>query len=69
MMVLPRRSSVPRPRLATRSFSLKGHGWSQFTNADLIRRTADHIAANAPAGASSGWYPADPADPADPDDR
>ena len=37
---------------------MKGHGWSPFTNADLIRRMADHIAANAPAGASTAWYEA-----------
>ena len=35
---------------------MKGHLWSPFTNADLVRRMADHIAANAPAGASMAWY-------------
>ena len=35
---------------------MKGHGWSPFTNAELIRRMADHIAGNAPAGASRAWY-------------
>lgn len=29
---------------------------SPFTNADLIRRMADHIASNALAGASMAWY-------------
>ncbi len=29
---------------------------SPFTNADLIRRMADHIAGNALAGASMAWY-------------
>ena len=35
---------------------LKGHGWSPFTNAELVRRMAHHIAGNAPAGASLAWY-------------
>ena len=35
---------------------MKGHGWSPFTNAELVRRMADHIAGNAPAGASLAWY-------------
>ena len=39
---------------------MKGHGWSPFTNADLVRRMADHIAATAPAGAPTAWYSADP---------
>jgi hypothetical protein len=37
---------------------MKGHLWSPFTNAELVRRMADHIAANAPAGASTTWYEA-----------
>ena len=37
---------------------MKGHLWSPFTNADLVRRMADHIAGNAPAGASTAWYEA-----------
>ena len=36
----------------------KGHGWSPFTNAELVRRMAEHIAGNAPAGAANAWYPA-----------
>ena len=35
---------------------MKGHGWSPFTNAEFVRRMADHLAANAPAGASTAWY-------------
>ena len=31
--------------------------------AGIAHARAAHIAANGPAGASSGWYPADPADP------
>ena len=34
---------------------MKGHLWSPFTNADLVRRMADHVARNAPAGASLAW--------------
>ena len=34
---------------------MKGHLWSPFTNADLVRRMADHVAGNAPAGASTAW--------------
>ena len=34
---------------------MKGHLWSPFTNADLVRRMADHVAANTPAGASRAW--------------
>ena len=34
---------------------MKGHFWSPFTNADLVRRMADHVAVNAPAGASTAW--------------
>ena len=34
---------------------MKGHLWSPFTNADLVRRMADHVARNAPAGASTAW--------------
>ena len=37
---------------------MKGHGSSPFANAELVRRMADHIAANAPAGASTAWYEA-----------
>ena len=37
---------------------MKGHGWSPFTNAELVRRMAEHMAANAPAGASNAWYTA-----------
>jgi hypothetical protein len=37
---------------------MKGHLWSPFTNAELVRRMADHIAANAPAGVSTAWYEA-----------
>ncbi len=39
---------------------MKGHLWSPFTNAELVRRMAEHIAGNAPAGASSGWYTGGP---------
>ena len=35
---------------------MKGHGWSPFTNAELVRRMAEHIAGNAPAGAPKAWY-------------
>ena len=35
---------------------MKGHLWTPFTNAELVRRMADHIAGNAPAGASTTWY-------------
>ena len=35
---------------------MKGHLWSPFTNAQLVRRMADHIAADAPAGASKAWH-------------
>ena len=35
---------------------MKGHGWSPYTNAELVRRMAAHIAGNAPAGASNAWY-------------
>ena len=31
---------------------MKGHGWSPFTNAELVRRMAAHVAGNAPAGAA-----------------
>ena len=34
---------------------MKGHGWSPFTNAVLVRRMAEHIAGNAPAGAPNAW--------------
>ena len=34
---------------------MKGHLWSPFTNADLVRRMADHVARNAPAGAPTAW--------------
>ena len=34
---------------------MKGHGWSPFTNAELVRRMAAHVAATAPAGASTAW--------------
>ena len=34
---------------------MKGHLWSPFTNAELVRRMADHVARNAPAGASTAW--------------
>ena len=37
---------------------MKGHLWSPFTNAELVRRMADHIAGNAPAGASTAWHEA-----------
>ena len=37
---------------------VKGHGWSPFTNAELVRRMAEHIAGNAPAGAANDWYTA-----------
>ncbi|MCY4024843.1 MAG: alpha/beta hydrolase-fold protein [Acidobacteria bacterium] len=37
---------------------LKGHGWSPFTNAELVRRMADHVAGNAPAGAPNAWFAA-----------
>ncbi|MYN64127.1 MAG: hypothetical protein F4X11_03735 [Acidobacteria bacterium] len=37
---------------------MKGHLWSPFTNAELVRRMADHISGNAPAGASTAWYEA-----------
>ena len=37
---------------------MKGHLWSPFTNADLVRRMADHIAGNAPTGASTAWHKA-----------
>ena len=36
----------------------KGHGWSPFTNAELVRRMAAHIAGNAPAGAPNAWFAA-----------
>ena len=36
---------------------MKGHLWSPFTNAELVRRMADHVAGDAPAGASTAWYP------------
>ena len=39
---------------------MKGHLWSPFTNADLVRRMADHVAANAPAGAPAGWHAGSP---------
>ena len=35
---------------------MKGHLWSPFTNAELVRRMADHIAGNAPAGAPNAWH-------------
>ena len=35
---------------------MKGHLWSPFTNAELVRRMAAHVAANAPPGASKAWY-------------
>ncbi len=35
---------------------MKGHGWSPFTSAELIRRMADHIAADTPHGASTAWH-------------
>ena len=35
---------------------MKGHLWSPFTNAELVRRMADHVAANTPAGASRAWH-------------
>ena len=34
---------------------MKGHGWSPFTNAELVRRMAAHVADNAPDGASTAW--------------
>ncbi len=34
---------------------MKGHLWSPFTNAELVRRMAGHVARNAPAGASTAW--------------
>ncbi|MFN0179608.1 MAG: alpha/beta hydrolase-fold protein [Gemmatimonadales bacterium] len=34
---------------------MKGHGWQPWTNADLIRIMADHIARRAPANADRGW--------------
>jgi len=34
---------------------MKGHGWQPWTNADLIRLMADHIARRAPAGADRSW--------------
>ncbi len=34
---------------------MKGHLWSPFTNVELVRRMADHVAGNAPAGASKAW--------------
>ena len=34
---------------------MKGHGWSRFTNADLVRQMAAHVADNAPEGASTAW--------------
>ena len=39
---------------------MKGHGWSPFTNAELVRRMADHMARNAPAGASMAWHTGGP---------
>ena len=35
---------------------MKGHGWSPFTNAELVQRMADYIAGNAPPAASKVWY-------------
>ena len=35
---------------------MKGHLWSPFTNAELVRRMAAHVAANAPPDASNAWY-------------
>ena len=37
---------------------MKGHGWSPFTNAELVRRMAEHIAGNAPPAAANDWYTA-----------
>ena len=34
---------------------MKGHGWQPMTTAELIRMMAEHIAANAPAGADASW--------------
>ncbi|MEZ4589357.1 MAG: alpha/beta hydrolase-fold protein [Gemmatimonadales bacterium] len=34
---------------------MKGHGWQPWTNADLIRLMADHVARRAPAGADLSW--------------
>lgn len=34
---------------------MKGHGWQPWTNADLIRIMADHVARRAPAGADRRW--------------
>jgi hypothetical protein len=34
----------------------KGHGWQPTTNADLVREMAEHIAAHAPAGESTGAW-------------
>lgn len=34
---------------------MKGHGWQPWTNADLIRIMADHIARRAPANADRRW--------------
>ena len=34
---------------------MKGHLWSPFTNADLVRRMAAHVAGNAPDDAANAW--------------
>ena len=39
---------------------MKGHLWSPFTNADLVRRMADHMTRNAPTGASTAWQAGGP---------
>ena len=36
----------------------KGHLWSPFTNAELVRRMAAHVAGNAPDDAANAWYEA-----------
>jgi hypothetical protein len=32
-----------------------GHGWRPFDTVELVRRMADHVQANAPAGADLDW--------------
>ena len=39
---------------------MKGHLWSPFTNADLVRRMADHMTRNAPTGAPTAWQAGGP---------
>ena len=59
-----RSSSKARPIRPTAASSCtaarRRPSWSPFTNTDLIKRMADHIAANSPAGTSTAWHSAGP---------